>query len=189
LKRGFSNLTLLLAIVGGFEIGAARLSAADDATPSATESSFDKIVTPFLQEHCVQCHGGDEPEGRMALDKYPESARIQTDYETWEKVLERVRERQMPPKDEPQPDAPSVQAFREAVQFELDKFDCSSHKHAGRVTIRRLNRTEYNNTIRDLIGIDFRPADDFPFDDVGNGFDNIGDVLSLPPLLLEKYGR
>ena len=57
----------------------------------------------------------------------------------------------------------------------------------GRVTIRRLNRTEYNNTIRDLIGIDFHPADDFPSDDVGYGFDNIGDVLSMPPILMEKY--
>ncbi len=57
----------------------------------------------------------------------------------------------------------------------------------GRVTIRRLNRSEYNNTIRDLIGIDFHPADDFPSDDVGYGFDNIGDVLSMPPILMEKY--
>jgi hypothetical protein len=57
----------------------------------------------------------------------------------------------------------------------------------GRVTARRLNRIEYNNTVRDLLGVDFRPADDFPADDVGYGFDNIGDVLSLSPILLEKY--
>ncbi|MCY2963205.1 MAG: DUF1592 domain-containing protein, partial [Planctomycetota bacterium] len=57
----------------------------------------------------------------------------------------------------------------------------------GRVTIRRLNKAEYNNTIRDLVGVEFRPADDFPSDDVGYGFDNIGDVLSLPPILFEKY--
>src|SRR5690606_15488506 len=57
----------------------------------------------------------------------------------------------------------------------------------GRVTVRRLNRTEYNNTIRDLVGVDFQPADDFPSDDVGYGFDNIGDVLSISPLLMEKY--
>src|SRR5207302_197758 len=59
--------------------------------------------------------------------------------------------------------------------------------NVGRVTIRRLNRTEYNNTIRDLVGVDFKPADDFPADDVGYGFDNIGDVLTVSPLLLEKY--
>src|SRR5262249_59556488 len=60
-------------------------------------------------------------------------------------------------------------------------------RSAGRVTVRRLNRTEYNNTIRDLFGLDLRPADDFPADDLGHGFDNNGEVLSLPPLLLEKY--
>src|SRR5262249_19009088 len=65
--------------------------------------------------------------------------------------------------------------------------DCTKQRDPGRVTIRRLNRAEYNNTIRDLVGIDFQPADDFPADDVGYGFDNIGDVLSLPPLLMEKY--
>jgi hypothetical protein len=178
---------MLLAVMCGVELGAGRLIAADEASSSVIVSSFSKTVTPFLQEHCVECHGGDDPEGGLALDKYRESARIQTDYETWEKVLKFVLERQMPPPDEPQPDPRSVLAFRQAVQSELDKFDCSSHKHAGRVTIRRLNRTEYNNTIRDLIGIDFRPADDFPSDDVGNGFDNMGDVLSLPPLLMEEY--
>ncbi len=187
MKRGFSNLTLLLAIILGVALAADRSFAADEANGSATELSFAKTIVPFLQEHCVQCHGGDEPEGGLGLDTYRESARIQTDYETWEKILEFVGEGQMPPKDEPRPDALSLHMFRQAVQSELGKFDCSSHKHAGRVTIRRLNRTEYNNTIRDLIGIDFRPADDFPSDDVGNGFDNMGEVLSLPPLLLEKY--
>ena len=57
----------------------------------------------------------------------------------------------------------------------------------GRVVLRRLNRVEYDRTIHDLCGIDFTPADDFPSDDVGHGFDNIGDVLSMPPILLEKY--
>ena len=59
--------------------------------------------------------------------------------------------------------------------------------NSGRVTLRRLNREEYNNSVRDLFGVDFRPADDFPSDDVGYGFDNIGDVLSISPLLMEKY--
>jgi len=65
--------------------------------------------------------------------------------------------------------------------------DCSKGERPGRVTLRRLNRAEYNNTIRDLFGIDIKPADIFPSDDVGYGFDNIGDVLTLPPVLLERY--
>ena len=66
-------------------------------------------------------------------------------------------------------------------------FDCTKQRDPGRVTIRRLNKNEYNNTIRDLLGVKFNPADDFPSDDVGYGFDNIGDVLTMSPLLLEKY--
>ena len=64
--------------------------------------------------------------------------------------------------------------------------DCN-HPDPGRVTIRRLNRAEYNNTIRDLTGVSFHPAADFPIDDAGYGFDNIGDVLTLSPMLMEKY--
>src|SRR5262249_27970295 len=63
----------------------------------------------------------------------------------------------------------------------------SKQRDPGRVTIRRLNRNEYNNTIRDLLGVKFKPAEDFPTDDVGYGFDNIGDVLAMSPLLMEKY--
>ena len=93
----------------------------------------------------------------------------------------------MPPPPRPQPKAAEVEAVSAAVQALFDRADAAAKPNAGRVTIRRLNRTEYNNTIRDLVGIDFKPADDFPADDVGYGFDNIGDVLSVSPLLLEKY--
>src|SRR5207248_7317706 len=75
------------------------------------------------------------------------------------------------------------------IENSLTKVNCSpdTPKDPGRVTIRRLNRAEYNNTIRDLCAVDFNPAEEFPSDDVGYGFDNIGDVLSFQPILLEKY--
>ena len=73
------------------------------------------------------------------------------------------------------------------VDQAVAQVDCRQLSQPGRVTIHRLNRTEYDNTVRDLVGVDFQPAADFPADDVGNGFDNIADVLSLPPLLMEKY--
>src|SRR5881409_3412634 len=92
----------------------------------------------------------------------------------------------MPPEKKPQPTPEERELIAAWIQSEIFKCDCD-HPDPGRVTIRRLNRAEYNNTIRDLVGIDFRPADDFPSDDVGYGFDNIGDVLSLPPVLMEKY--
>src|SRR5262245_45205037 len=93
----------------------------------------------------------------------------------------------MPPEGKPKPSAKEQQIIQSWVEKGLAATDCTKNKDPGRVTIRRLNRVEYKNTIRDLVGIDFRPADDFPADDVGYGFDNIGDVLTLSPLLLERY--
>ena len=102
-------------------------------------------------------------------------------------VLENVRSGDMPPDDEDkQPtldERERIMKWIELVVFAIDP----DHPDPGRVTIRRLNRAEYNNTIRDLVGVDFQPADDFPADDSGYGFDNIGDVLSLPPVLFERY--
>jgi hypothetical protein len=112
---------------------------------------------------------------------------VNEDRERWELIFEMVEMGEMPPAGEPQPEAGEAKRFMELVAGELAKIDWSQHHRPGRVTIRRLNRTEYNNTIRDLVGVDFQPAEEFPADDVGHGFDNIGDVLSLSPILMEKY--
>lgn len=150
-------------------------------------ANFTARIAPFLEMHCHSCHGGDEPEGGLALDGYIDSSRIQTDFEVWEKVLRAVRDRQMPPADMPQPSEPALQSVIAGLEAELATFDCRGVRHPGRVTIRRLNRAEYDNTVRDLTGLDLHLAEDFPSDDVGAGFDNIGDVLSIPPILMEKY--
>ncbi len=144
-------------------------------------------VVPFLEAHCVECHSSDEAEGGIAFDRYENSGNVQKDYELWEKVIRLVNDHQMPPADQPQPDADEVKSVTAAIERELATFDCKAERHPGRVTIRRLNKAEYNNTIRDLTGLDLKLADDFPSDDVGYGFDNVADVLTVPPILLEKY--
>ncbi len=93
----------------------------------------------------------------------------------------------MPPKGMPRPAQPDIQAVTAWIHNELTVAAQNAKPDPGRVTARRLNRAEYNSTIRDLLGIDLRPADDFPQDDSGYGFDNIGDVLSLSPVLMERY--
>ena len=148
---------------------------------------FSEKVAPFLQQFCVDCHGGSDPEAKLGLDTYETSSRIQTDFEIWEKILRFIEDRQMPPADAEQPGAEALENVTAAIRAELESFDCTQAPPFRRVTIRRLNRAEYDNTIRDLIGIDFQPAEDFPADDVGYGFDNIGEVLSMPPILFEKY--
>ena len=106
---------------------------------------------------------------------------------TFQRVLKMLDAGEMPPEAKPQPPAAELEAFKTAVARTLDAADRNGKPDPGRVTIRRLNRAEYNNTIRDLVGVDFKPAEDFPSDDVGYGFDNIGDVLSLSPVLMERY--
>jgi hypothetical protein len=109
------------------------------------------------------------------------------DRDLWEKVIRRVEAGEMPPKPMPPPKEADIHAFETFIHAEFDRADRHMRPDPGRVTARRLNRYEYNNTIRDLLGVDFKPAKDFPADDSGYGFDNIGDVLSLSPTLMEKY--
>ena len=165
----------------------AAVASVADGQDAKTPNQFAEHVTPFLAKHCVSCHGGDDAEGGILLDRYHDSGNVQKDFDLWEKIIRLINAHQMPPADEPQPTSDEVTAVTAAIEQELSKFDCTAEKHPGRVTIRRLNKAEYNNTIRDLVGLDLKLADGFPSDDVGNGFDNIGDVLSIPPILLEKY--
>ncbi|HND51170.1 MAG TPA: DUF1592 domain-containing protein [Pirellulaceae bacterium] len=105
----------------------------------------------------------------------------------WDQLVELVRDGDMPPEDAPQPTADEKQQFVKVVRALFENADKNAKPDPGRVTVRRLNRVEYNNTIRDLFQVDLKPAEDFPSDDVGHGFDNIGDVLTLSPVLMERY--
>jgi mono/diheme cytochrome c family protein len=155
-------------------------------TVGAHGITYEGKVKPLLEQYCYGCHGNGKHKGDLALDDYKDLAAVLKDRKRWALVMKNLENHEMPPENKPQP-AP---AERDLIQhwIENELFNVAGGTpDPGRVTIRRLNRAEYNNTIRDLVGVDFHPADDFPADDVGYGFDNIGDVLSLPPLLLEKY--
>ena len=125
--------------------------------------------------------------GELDLKPYTTAAAVLRDRDIWQRVLERLRAGEMPPAGMPRPDEAELKAVVGWIEGEFRRADLSAKPNPGRVTARRLNRAEYNNTVRDLLGVDFRPADDFPQDDSGYGFDNIGDVLSLSPVLMEKY--
>src|SRR5262249_27425910 len=119
--------------------------------------------------------------------EYTDEAAAAKDRKTWEKVEHNVRIREMPPPNKPQPSAAERDAFTGWVAAQLTKVDCGLARDPGRPTIRRLNRAQDTNTVRDLVGIKSPAGEELPSDDVGYGFDNIGDVLSMPPILLEKY--
>ena len=148
--------------------------------------SYEKDVLPLLSDYCYACHGNGKQKGDVALDIHKDPVELLKDQKTWERVLANLRNHTMPPENKKQPSEAERRLVIKWIETEIFKFDCEQ-PDPGRVTVRRLNRAEYNNTIRDLVGVDFKPAEDFPADDSGYGFDNIGDALSLPPVLLERY--
>ena len=163
-------------------------SATRAVTATKPPDPFKKTVAPFLKTFCHECHGPETDNGGLRLDKFTSTKDVQADRKTWTKTLQYLELGAMPPPDhDTQPDSKQRQAVVGYLDKTLFDIDCNLVRDPGRVTIRRLNRAEYDNTIRDLLGVDFHPAKNFPSDDVGEGFDNIGDVLSVSPLLIEKY--
>ena len=153
----------------------------------AAGTSFENTVQPFLKSNCVLCHNAKLKVGGLVLDGYSDSKTALQDRDIWEKVVQKLRTGQMPPKGIPAPPAQQVAQVTAWFDAQFARLDREMKPDPGRVTAHRLNRVEYNNTIRDLVGVNFKPAADFPADDSGYGFDNIGDVLSLSPVLMEKY--
>ena len=147
------------------------------ASPADT---YRATVQPVLAVRCYGCHNDKLRTAGLSL----ESAAL-TQTEVWEKVALQLSARRMPPAGLPAPSAAEVAAVTAWVRTLPGV--TKQLPNPGRVTARRLNRTEYNNTVRDLLGIYGHPADEFPVDDAGFGFDNNGDVLTLSPLLMEKY--
>jgi hypothetical protein len=180
-----TRCTVLFIIVASFTL---NLSAAwfRKSKPTETAQDYERDIKPLLGKYCYGCHGETKQKGDISLQAYENKAAVLKDRVVWEKVLHNVRASEMPPENKPQPTEQERKLIASWIEKDVFNCDCEN-PDPGRVTLRRLNRAEYDNTIRNLLGVDFHPANDFPADDSGYGFDNIGDVLSLPPILLEKY--
>ena len=187
--------TCLLLIVSAVAVSwhglpGRRASSAEPAlTPIAANAplpAFVKDVQPLLAKYCFECHRGEKAKGGLAMDTFRDERTVVGRPQVWKKVLDNLESELMPPEGQPQPTDDERALVIRWIESRVLKIDCSQ-VDPGRVTIRRLNKTEYNNTIHDLLGVDVKPADDFPSDDVGYGFDHIGDVLSMPPVLMERY--
>jgi hypothetical protein len=149
-------------------------------------SPFEQVIAPFVGKHCVACHGPEKKKGNLVLHVFKDERALLKDRKTWTKVLQMLSAGEMPPVGRPQPTVEEREAVQQAVYAIFDVADAGK-RDPGKVTMRRLNRAEYQNTIRDLVGVDFDPTEDFPADDVGYGFDNIGDVLTVSPVHMERY--
>ncbi|MGP0063986.1 MAG: DUF1592 domain-containing protein [Isosphaeraceae bacterium] len=157
------------------------------APATARADGFDQNVRPLLQKHCLRCHGEQKPKGDVNLAKFAAEESLRGDPDLWLRVIDALIERTMPPPgdragpnvDDRQHAADSIKAILDAVEGVRDP---------GPSVIQRLTRRQYNNTIRDLLGVDTHPADAFPADGGGGGgFDNNASTLFVPPILMEKY--
>jgi hypothetical protein len=146
--------------------------------PSAAQNAL-------IKQYCVACHNDKLKTAGISLEGL-DIVKAGEDSAVWEKVLRKVASNQMPPAGLPHPDAAAAKAFTTYLQNDLDQY-AVTHPDPGHPVIHRLNRAEYSNTIRDLFALDINAGANLPADDSGYGFDNIGDVLSLSPILIERY--
>ncbi|MBL9131344.1 MAG: DUF1587 domain-containing protein, partial [Verrucomicrobiaceae bacterium] len=161
--------------------------AAQAATPRGQEA-YEKRVLPLLEKYCYDCHSDGTTKGDFALDEFKDYASLLADKVTWDHVRQQIATHVMPPEKKDKPSLAERDELLGWIDDAVFWFD-PTKPDPGVAAWRRLNRTEYNNTVRDLLMVDMRPASQFPPDDTGYGYDNIGDVLSLSPILMEKYLR
>ncbi len=173
-----------LALALGSVAGAA------EQNPAVAAANFHRNVKPIFEKYCLDCHGNGVAKGGVTLDEFASDAELVGKRDLWLALLRNVRGGLMPPREEGAEHVKLAEAeigvITHWIKFDAFKTD-PKNPDPGRVTARRLNRVEYRNTIRDLMGIDFNSEVEFPPDDSGHGFDNNGDVLTLSPLLMEKY--
>lgn len=187
-RLGLFALTFLLLPVA--QVGAEGPIAVTKNATSATNDLFTAEVSPFINRYCLDCHSGEASESGVDLSQPVTHAEAQRNPGRWNQIRGLIELGAMPPADhDPLPTVDERTAMAARIDQLVNRIECGVDNDPGRVTIRRLNAFEYDNTIGDLFGVEFRPSElvGFPSDDVGNGFNNQGEILSLSPLLLEKY--
>src|SRR3954451_19324580 len=176
-----SLASVAIAVAMASLLPSATLQAQNTSSNSSAANDF----RTTLQLYCVGCHSGPTPFAGLNLEPL-DFANLEANGEIWEKLVRKLRARQMPPAGMPRPDDATLEALVKYVESGRDHMAVVK-PNPGRTTLHRLNRTEYGNAIRDLLALEIDVTDLLPADDIGYGFDNIGDVLSVSPFLLERY--
>lgn len=176
--RGFIWILLV------FAFGSAPLV---PAAGSDVESRFRDALQPLLKRYCFDCHNPEKSKGDLDLTHYKSARAMQDDFKTWQLALQQIEDEEMPPK-KPLPEKAERETMLAAVRDVLEAIDWSRHRGIAHLTLPRLSKQEYNNTVRDLLGVDFQPGDLLLDDGQGlSGFTNDRDALFISPALAEQY--
>lgn len=157
------------------------------AAAQTSSAKFEAGVLPVLAKQCFQCHGEKVQTAGLNLAAFRTGKSAAEKPEIWRAVREKIAAHLMPPAPMPGLSVADAATVTGWIDSAVSASGIPAPSGPGRVTSRRLNRVEFDNTIRDFLGINVHAANDFPVDNQGYGFDNIGDVLSLSPMLMEKY--
>ena len=154
----------------------------------AQQDDVAKVIAPFVEKHCVKCHGAEKPKAGLSLHTFKDEKAILKERKLWDAALRLVESGEMPPAKQPRPTADEKAALVKSVRAVFAKADAGK-PDPGRVPIRRLTRTEYGNTVRDLLQLDpdFNPELELPTDALTHGFDNNAEALTISPVLLDRY--
>lgn len=163
-----------------------RSEPAGTAGPIVVEQRWKSEAKPILENYCYDCHGDGLDKGELDFDDFESIEDMIADRGRWKRIRGHLDQQLMPPPDEVQPTRAERDTLIRWIDDAIFPVD-PNHPDPGRVTLRRLNRIEYQNTIEDLLGVKVKVQDLLPPDDSGYGFDNIGDVLTLSPLHLERF--
>jgi hypothetical protein len=187
-RLAFWSLLLLTTIA---MITADTGPAPADEPDLADAAALKDHVGPLLRQYCIKCHGPDRQEGELRLDTLPADFATPGTASRWVEMMDRLNLGEMPPEDEPQPKVEAVRQITSWIAGELRHAERRALARGGRVLLRRMNRVEYANTIRDLLGLEFLPGEGplalLPPDGTAEGFDKVSTALMLDPSLLEKY--
>lgn len=174
---GMSAVGVLLCLVP-------LLSAAEE---KVDPYSFDRSINPLLSKFCYGCHNAEKMKGDINLQKDENLRLIGNNRKVWTTAIQALRDGEMPPKKSKQPSDEERQRLITFIERTLATADCAAVKDPGRSAVRRLNRVEYDNSIRELFGLELSPAEAFSPDGSSYGFDNIADALSIAPVQVEQY--
>ena len=178
-----ARFTLMFRVVG---VGCGITLFGIQSVAAESAADFQRAIVPLLETYCYDCHGDGAAKGGLAMDEFADLSKHLEDRKHWHAIWQNLRSQVMPPSDKDQPTPAERQQLLAWIERDVFKLD-PVNPDPGRVTIRRLNRTEYQYAVEDLLGVQYDTRRIFPADDTGYGFDTIGDVLSISPLLMEKY--